>query len=47
MLWLTLALTVFILQIATILVLEFRRPANMVAWLLILYVLPVIGFVMY
>lgn len=47
MLWLTIALTVFILQIATILILEFRRPANMVAWLLILYVLPVIGFVMY
>ncbi len=47
MLWLTIALAVFILQIATILILEFRRPANMVAWLLILYVLPVIGFVMY
>ncbi len=47
MLWLTIALAVFILQIATVLILEFRRPANMVAWLLILYVLPVIGFVMY
>ncbi|CAM4475741.1 cardiolipin synthase [Paenibacillus tarimensis] len=47
MFWFTIALLIFIFQIATILILEFRRPAKSVAWILILFVLPVIGFVMY
>lgn len=47
MIWAFIILIVFIFQIATILVLEFRRPSKTVAWLLILFVLPIIGFVMY
>ncbi|AJY73953.1 cardiolipin synthase [Paenibacillus beijingensis] len=47
MVWLVAALLVFIFQIATILILEYRKPAKTVAWLLILFVLPIIGFVMY
>jgi len=47
MVWLAGLLLLFIFQIATILVLEFRQPTKTVAWLLILFVLPVIGFVMY
>ncbi|HUC92269.1 MAG TPA: cardiolipin synthase [Paenibacillus sp.] len=47
MIWATIALLIFIFQIATILLLEFRQPSKAVAWLFILFVLPVIGFVMY
>ncbi|WP_308638459.1 cardiolipin synthase [Paenibacillus silvisoli] len=47
MVWVLIALFVFIFQIATILALEFRHPAKTVAWLLIMFGLPVIGFVMY
>ncbi|MFC4811425.1 cardiolipin synthase [Paenibacillus sp. GCM10023250] len=47
MIWALLVLIVFIFQIATILVLEYRRPSKTVAWLLILFALPLIGFVMY
>ncbi|MFS0723886.1 cardiolipin synthase [Paenibacillus sp. 1P07SE] len=47
MIWLVLALFIFIFQIATILIAEFRRPSKAVAWLLILFVFPLIGFVMY
>lgn len=45
--WVSAVLLAFIFQIATILILEFRRPSKTVAWLLILFVLPLIGFVMY
>jgi cardiolipin synthase A/B len=45
--WLVLALLLFIFQIATILLLEFRNPAKAVAWLMILFIFPMIGFVMY
>ncbi|NBD23584.1 cardiolipin synthase [Paenibacillus glycinis] len=47
MIWALAVLIVFIFQIATILVLEFRRPSKTIAWLVILFVLPIIGFVMY
>ncbi|PYI52903.1 cardiolipin synthase [Paenibacillus flagellatus] len=47
MLWLGLVLGLFVFQTATILVLEFRNPAKAVAWLSILFVLPIIGFIMY
>ena len=47
MVWVVLALLIFIFQIATILILEFRHPSKTVAWLLILFILPIIGFVMY
>ncbi|TBL78691.1 cardiolipin synthase [Paenibacillus thalictri] len=47
MLWLVIALILFIFQIATVLVLEFRRPSKTVAWLMVLFVIPLVGFVMY
>ncbi|MNW31175.1 Major cardiolipin synthase ClsA [compost metagenome] len=47
MLWLTIALLIFIFQTATILILEFRQPAKAVAWLFILFCFPLIGFVVY
>ncbi|KIL39470.1 cardiolipin synthase [Gordoniibacillus kamchatkensis] len=47
MLWLTIVLILFIFQVATILLIEFRYPEKTVAWLLILFILPIIGFVMY
>lgn len=45
--WLLVGLVLFIFQIATILVLEFRRPAKAVAWLMVLFIFPFIGFVAY
>jgi cardiolipin synthase A/B len=45
--WLVLALILFVFQIATILLLEFRHPSKTVAWLMILFIFPIIGFVMY
>lgn len=47
MMWLSIALGLFIFQIATILVTEFRNPAKAVAWLSILFIFPIIGFIMY
>lgn len=40
-------LIVFLFQAATILLLEFRRPAHATAWLFILFVFPLVGFVLY
>lgn len=45
--WLVIALLLFILQILTILISEFRHPSKAMAWLFILFIIPVIGFVMY
>jgi cardiolipin synthase len=45
--WLVVALGLFIFQIATILILDFRNPAKAVAWMSILFIFPIIGFVMY
>lgn len=45
--WLVLILLAFIFQIATILILEFRNPGKAVAWMLILFLFPVIGFILY
>jgi cardiolipin synthase len=47
LMWLTIALLLFVFQIATILIAEFRRPSKGVAWLSVLFMLPMIGFVMY
>ncbi|WP_410771825.1 cardiolipin synthase [Fontibacillus sp. BL9] len=47
MVWLVLILLAFIFQIATILVLEFRSPSKAVAWMFILFVVPLIGFILY
>lgn len=45
--WLIAVLLIFIFQAATILVLEYRRPANAMAWLFILFLFPIVGFVLY
>ncbi|NMO95727.1 cardiolipin synthase [Paenibacillus lemnae] len=45
--WLLLALIAFIFQMAAVLLLEFRNPSKAVAWLFILFCLPLIGFVLY
>lgn len=47
MIWLLIVLLAFIFQIATILVLEFRNPDKAMAWLLILFCIPLVGFVLY
>ncbi|MCR8636693.1 cardiolipin synthase [Paenibacillus radicis (ex Xue et al. 2023)] len=47
MVWLMVALVLFIFQIITILLHEFRHPSKTVAWLVILFVFPIIGFIMY
>lgn len=47
MLWLVVALLIYIFQIFTIVLLEYKHPSKAVAWLLILFIFPLIGFVMY
>jgi cardiolipin synthase A/B len=47
MLWIVLVLVLFIFQTATILIGEFRRPEKTVAWLLVMFIFPMIGFIMY
>ncbi|QGQ98514.1 cardiolipin synthase [Paenibacillus psychroresistens] len=47
MVWVIIVLLLFIFQIMTILVAEFRYPSKTVAWLVILFIFPLIGFVMY
>ncbi|MCZ8515679.1 cardiolipin synthase [Paenibacillus filicis] len=47
MLWVTVALILFIFQVFTILVGEFRHPSKAMAWLSIMFIFPVIGFLMY
>lgn len=47
MIWLVAVLIAFIFQIATILLLEFRNPAKAVAWMFILFAVPLIGFILY
>ncbi|WP_373231245.1 cardiolipin synthase [Cohnella sp.] len=44
---LSIILFVFIFQAATILLLEFRRPAHATAWLFILFIFPLVGFILY
>ncbi|WP_068777005.1 cardiolipin synthase [Paenibacillus sp. FJAT-26967] len=47
MLWLVIVLILFIFQTVTIVVVEFRNSSKTVAWLMILFIFPVIGFIMY
>jgi cardiolipin synthase len=47
LIWIVMALVVFIVQIATVLIMEFRHPSKTVAWLMILFIFPIVGFVMY
>ncbi|WP_313996511.1 cardiolipin synthase [uncultured Paenibacillus sp.] len=45
--WLVMALLLFVLQIATVILIEYRRPSKAIAWLVILFVLPLVGFLFY
>jgi cardiolipin synthase len=47
MIWVVIILILFILQLAMVLIAEFRHPNKTIAWLMILFILPMIGFVMY
>jgi cardiolipin synthase len=47
MLWIITILLLFIFQIISILLADFRHPSKTVAWLVILFIFPLIGFVMY
>lgn len=47
MIWVVCLLLLFIFQTATILIGEYKRPAKTVAWLLVLFIFPIIGFIMY
>jgi cardiolipin synthase len=44
---LSILLFIFIFQAATILLIEFRRPAHATAWLFILFLFPLVGFILY
>lgn len=45
--WIVVILAIFIFQMITILLSEFRRPDKAVAWLMVLVIFPAIGFIMY
>lgn len=47
MIWIVVILALFIFQMITILLCEFRRPDKTVAWLMVLVIFPLIGFIMY
>ncbi|WP_373232719.1 cardiolipin synthase [Cohnella sp.] len=47
MLWIILALFLLISQIAVVIINEYCRPQKTVAWLVILYIFPFIGFLFY
>lgn len=47
MIWIAVILLIYLLQILTIVFLEYKHPSKAVAWLLILFCFPLIGFVMY
>ncbi|MDD9266664.1 cardiolipin synthase [Paenibacillus sp. GCM10023248] len=47
MIWVVCILLLFIFQTATILIGEYKRPAKTVAWLFVLFIFPIIGFIMY
>lgn len=45
--WLAVLFGLFVLQVSVVLVTEFRHPDKAAAWLMILILLPLIGFVLY
>lgn len=45
--WLLIALILFIIQVGIVLLLEFKNPSKTTAWLLIIFLLPVLGFILY
>ena len=47
MMWVLIALFIFIFQMATILILEFRNPEKALAWMFILFCFPLVGFIVY
>ncbi|MCQ6557196.1 cardiolipin synthase [Paenibacillus mendelii] len=47
MLWIIIALMVFIIQIASIIIVEYRRPNKAVTWLIVLFIFPLLGFFLY
>ncbi|EHS55551.1 PLDc N-terminal domain-containing protein, partial [Paenibacillus sp. Aloe-11] len=47
MLWIILALLLFIVQIAAIIIVEYRRSNKATAWLIILFLFPLLGFLVY
>lgn len=47
MTWLVIILLIYIFQIATIILVEYRHPSKTIAWLLILFCFPLIGFALY
>lgn len=47
MIWVVLVLVLFIFQVLTVLIAEYKHPSKAIAWLSILFFLPVVGFVMY
>lgn len=47
MIWVVCVLLLFIFQTATILIGEYKRPSKTVAWLVVLFIFPIIGFLMY
>ncbi|UHA71977.1 cardiolipin synthase [Paenibacillus sp. 481] len=47
MIWFIILMIIYLFQIVTIVLLEFKHPSKAVAWLLISFCFPLIGFVMY
>ncbi|MHA0856498.1 cardiolipin synthase [Paenibacillus sp. CMAA1364] len=47
MIWLVVALSIFIVQIAVILLLEFRNTTKALSWIFIMFCCPIVGFVIY
>ncbi|WP_199624450.1 cardiolipin synthase [Paenibacillus alkalitolerans] len=47
MIWLVVILVLYLFQFITIMAAEFRRPSKAVAWLSILVMFPLVGFIMY
>ncbi|BCG59333.1 cardiolipin synthase [Paenibacillus sp. URB8-2] len=47
MLWIVGALLLFIIQIAFVIFFEYQRPNKAMVWLIVLYIFPVIGFLLY
>ncbi|NGM80821.1 cardiolipin synthase [Paenibacillus sp. 7124] len=47
MIWIALVLLLFILQMAFVIFSEYQRPNKTVVWLIVLYIFPIIGFLLY
>ncbi|MFD1956081.1 cardiolipin synthase [Paenibacillus thailandensis] len=47
MLWIVAVLLLFIIQLAAVIVLEYKRSNKAVSWLVVLFVLPILGFLPY